>query len=190
MKQTFMTLALAMCFGFAGSAGAALSKDEVKAEKDRIEADYKAAREKCNALSGNAQDICKAEAKGRHDVAKAELVAQEDPSPRNEAKLKTEKAEAEYKVAKQKCEDMSGNPKDVCKKDAKAAYEVAKADAKAVRTSQEKGPASTRAAGAARDSRDDKMDAQYTAARERCDSLAGQAKDDCVNDAKRKFGKM
>lgn len=190
MKQTFISLAVALCCGFAGSAGAAMNKDEYKAQKDRIQADYKAAKDQCNPLKGNAQDICKAEAKGKYDVAKAELEAQLDPSPRKEAKVKTEKAQAEYNMAKQKCEDLSGNPKDVCIKDAKAAYETAKADTKAVRTAEEKGPSSTKAAGAARDSRDDKMDAQYSAAKERCDALSGQAKDNCINDAKKKFGKM
>jgi hypothetical protein len=190
MKQTVITLAVALCCGFAGSAGAAMSKEEYKAQKDRVEADYKAAKEKCAPLKGNAQDICNTEAKGKHNVAKAELDAQQDPSPRKEAKVKTEKAEADYKLANQKCEDLSGNPKDVCKKDAKAAYETAKADVKATRTAQERGPDSAKAAGVARDSRDDKMDAQYSAAKERCDALAGQAKDNCMNDAKKKFGKM
>jgi len=124
MKQTLITFAVALCCGFAGSAGAAgMNKDEYKAQKDRIQADYKAAKGKCGPLKGNAQDICKA-------------------------------------------------------------------DAKATKTAEEKGPSSTKAAGAARDSRDDKIDAQYSAAKERCDTMSGQAKDNCINDAKKKFGKM
>jgi hypothetical protein len=39
MKQTLITLAVAMSFGFAGSAGAAMSKADHTAAKDRIEAD-------------------------------------------------------------------------------------------------------------------------------------------------------
>ena len=35
--------------------------------------DYKASKEKCNALTDNAKDICVKEAKGHEDVAKAEL---------------------------------------------------------------------------------------------------------------------
>ena len=36
----------------------------------------------------------------------------------------------------------------------------------------------------------DKMEAQYSAAKERCDAMTGSAKDTCLNDAKKKFGKM
>jgi hypothetical protein len=190
MKRSLLTLAVALAFGFAGGAGAAMNKDEYKAQKSRIEANYSAAKERCDPLKDNAQDICKAEAKGQYEVAKAELEAQNNPSPRTAAKVKTERAQAQYNVAKERCDDLDGNRKDVCVKDAKAAYESAKADAKATRTVDERGPNSTRAAGAAREARDDRMDAQYAAAKERCDAMSGQAKDNCLNDAKKKFGKM
>ena len=81
MKQTLITLAVALCCGFAGSAGAAMSKDEYKAQKDRISADYKAAKDKCGAMKANAKDMCTAEAKGNHEVAMAELEQQYEPSP-------------------------------------------------------------------------------------------------------------
>ena len=47
MKQTLITLAVAMSFGFAGGAHAAMSKADYKTQKDRIEADYKAAKDQC-----------------------------------------------------------------------------------------------------------------------------------------------
>src|SRR5437868_1082476 len=130
MKQHLIALAVMASFAFAGSAGAAMTKDQYKTEKDKIQADYKAAVDKCKPLTGNAKDICKVEAKGNEDTAKAELEAQYKPSPRNDEKVKTEKAEAAYKLAKEKCDDLNGNAKDVCVKDAKAAYVSAKADAK------------------------------------------------------------
>ena len=129
MKHSLITLALAACCAFAGSAGA-MDKPEYKADKDRAEADYKAAKDKCSALTANAKDICKVEAKGNYSVAKAEMEAKYEPSPRHDAKLKHEKAEAAYKLAKEKCDDMKGKDKSVCKKDAKAAFVSAKADAK------------------------------------------------------------
>ena len=76
MNKTLVTLAVALCCGFAGSAGAQMNKDEYKAQKDRVEADYKAAKDKCAPMKANAQDICKAEAKGKYEVAKAELQQQ------------------------------------------------------------------------------------------------------------------
>jgi len=36
---------------------------------------------------------------------------------------------------------------------------------------------------------DDKKDADYKVAKEKCDALSGQAKDNCVAQAKLKFGK-
>ena len=60
MKKHILTLAAFACCALAGTAGtagaadAAMSKDAYKAEKDRIEADYKAAKAKCDALKDNA----------------------------------------------------------------------------------------------------------------------------------------
>jgi hypothetical protein len=189
MKRTLGPLAFALCLGFAGSAGAAATKVD-KAQKDRIEADYKAAKDHCKDLKGNAQDICKVEAKGNYHVAKAELEAQADPSPRHDAKVKTEKAEAAYQLAKEKCDDLNGNAKDVCRKDAKAAFATAKGDAKVAKTSGQTGANSAATMDQRKDASDDKLDAQYAAAKERCDAKSGQAKDNCVNDAKKKFNKM
>jgi membrane-associated HD superfamily phosphohydrolase len=130
MKQTLVTFAVAACCAFAGTAGAAMTKEEYKAQNDKIEADYRAANDICKALKANAQDICKAEAKGKEKIAKAQLEASIAPSPRAEEKVRMAKANANYDVAKERCGDLSGNAKDVCKKEAKAAFETAKAEAK------------------------------------------------------------
>jgi hypothetical protein len=150
MKTQIMMLTAVLSCAFAGQA-MALTKEEYKAQDDRISADYKVAREKCNALKANAKDICVAEAKGTEKVAKAELEAQYKPSPRNDEKMKVAKADAAYEVAKEKCDDLApaaspgpaaapgtgaaGNAsaasaKDVCMKDAKASHVKAKEDAK------------------------------------------------------------
>ena len=39
------------------------------------------------------------------------------------------------------------------------------------------------------DARNDKIDAEYKVAKEKCDALAGAGKDSCISDAKAKFGK-
>jgi hypothetical protein len=136
MKYPFVSVAVALCCAFAGSAGAADKID--KAAKDRVEADYKAAKDHCKDMKGNAQDICTVEAKGRYNVAKAELEAQADPSPRHQAKLQKEKAEAAYQVAKEKCDDLNGTAKDACRKDAKAAFASAKGNATATKAPADK----------------------------------------------------
>jgi hypothetical protein len=89
------------------------------------------------------------------------------------------KAEVAYAIAKEKCDDKAGNAKDVCVQEAKAAETKALADAK---LGKEVGEAKTDAA-------DDKRDADYKVAIEKCDALSGDAKSACVSAAKTKFGK-
>ena len=87
MKAALIPFAAALFCTFAGNAGAALSREEYKAQKQTIEADYKAAKSKCSVMKGNARDICSVQAKGNHNVARAELEAQQEPSPRHDQKV-------------------------------------------------------------------------------------------------------
>jgi hypothetical protein len=131
-----------------------------------------------------------AEAKGANKVAKAELDARDKGTPKAQAKVRMAKAEAEYDVAKEKCDDMSGNAKDVCKKDAKATYTRAKGNANVEKEAREASKdAREKVAEAKKDAAKDTKAADYKAARERCDSLAGDAKDRCQADVKARFGK-
>ena len=192
MKELSPTLIALLAAGFMSGQAMALTKTEYNAEKQRIEAAYKAEKAQCKTLSGNAKDVCEEEAKGKEKVGKADLKAQQEPTPRNQEKARIARADAAYEVAEEKCDDLSGNAKDVCKKDAKAehvrAVENAKV-AKAVAT-----PAGTPAEKAAnvsearKDASAEKREADYKAAAERCDSLSGDAKSACVDDAKRRFG--
>jgi hypothetical protein len=101
------------------NAGQGISRDEYKREKDRIEADAKAAKEKCKALKDNAKDICQAEAKANEKVAKKELDYKNKPTEKNRYEADKMKAEAAYEVAKEKCEDQKGADIVSCKKAAK-----------------------------------------------------------------------
>jgi len=181
--------AAAVCLAFASTAVMAqqsMSKAEFKAGRDAIAADYKSAKEACKSLSGNAEDICKAQASGNEKVAKAELDARNRPSINASYKARTVRADADYNVAKEKCDDSAGNAKDVCIKEAKAVSVAAKADAR-VRMKSNEGAQG--AADARSDARNDKRDADYAVAIEKCDSLAGDAKSGCVTEAKKHFGK-
>jgi soluble P-type ATPase len=189
MKTKLLMLTAVMTCAFAGQA-MAMTKEEYKAQGDRISADYKASRDKCASLKDNAKDICVAEAKGTEKVAKAELEAQYKPSPRNDEKLTVAKGDAAYDVAKEKCDDLKGNEKDVCVKDAKAAHVKVKENAKVAAAAADKN-SSNKAANVAETKKDanaEKREADYKAAKERCDALTGAAKDGCQNDAKAKFG--
>jgi hypothetical protein len=102
-----------------------------KADDKRIEADYKAAKAKCDGMKGNAKDICMAEAKGQRKVAKAEHEAKESKDPAAaQSKVDKAKAEAEYDVAKQRCDDQKGKEKSACVEQAKAKRDQALAAVK------------------------------------------------------------
>ena len=191
-KNTRMTmLAIAMSLGCATGA-MAMTSAEHKAQNERIEADCKAARDKCGTMSGNAKDICVSEAKGAEKVAKAELEVQYKPSAKNDVKVREAKADAAYDTAKEKCDDATGNAKDVCVKDAKAAHTAAMGAAKVADASMSKtsgtNAKTAKVAEARQEATADTRKAEYAAAKERCDAMSGNAKDACVADAKTKYG--
>ena len=130
MKLNILAAALALALAGPVFAADSMSKDQVKAEKDRIASEYKANKEKCKDMKGNAKDICMAEAKGQEKVAKAELELKQKDTPKNHQKVAEAKADADYGVAKEKCDDMKGKEKSQCEKDAKAARDAAKKAAK------------------------------------------------------------
>jgi hypothetical protein len=94
-----------------------------------------------------------------------------------EYKHTMKQADADYKAAKANCNSLTGNDKDVCVKEAKASYQKAKADAKVARTS-----------GSARaEAGEDKREANYKVAKQKCDAKTGDQKDACVAEAKAEY---
>jgi hypothetical protein len=141
-------------------------------------------------MSGNAKDVCMEEAKGKEKVAKAEAKAAYEGTPKARESARLAHAEAAYEVAKEKCDDMSGNQKDVCVKEAKAAYTKAKADAKVDRVAADTSrKAVDKTADVKKDAAEDKRDADYNVAVEKCDSMSGNAKDACVRQAKARYNR-
>ena len=119
------------------------------------------------------------QAKAKEKVARADLEYGYTGKPSDANKAAVVKADSAYAVAKEMCDDKGGNAKDVCLKEAKAEHVKGLADAKL-----------NKKVGAARkDAADDKRDAEYKVATEKCDSLAGDAKSACVSAAKTHFGK-
>jgi hypothetical protein len=197
---TALTAAIALAFSTAALANP-MSKTDYKGTKKAIEAEYKSAKASCDAYKGNANDVCEAEAKGKEQVALAELEQTYKPSDKNRYDARIAKAKAVHSVAVEKCDDKAGNDKDVCKKEADSAQTAAKADAKTQRTtadaratagektSKAHVQADKKIVEARKDARDDKRDAEYAVAKEKCDTLAGNPKDICVSDAKTRYGK-
>jgi hypothetical protein len=158
---------------------AAMAKADYKADKTRISADYKADKAACASLKANAKDICVEQAKAKEKVARAELEYSYTGKAKDQNKILVAKAESAYSVAKEKCDDLKGNDKDVCVKEAKAVEVKALADAKMGKQIAE----------VKKDAAQDKRDADYKVAAEKCDALAGDAKASCMTAAKAKFGK-
>ncbi|MBT2322585.1 hypothetical protein J7E62_09535 [Variovorax paradoxus] len=131
MKKHLLMLAIASTCFVATQAGA-MTQDEHKVAKEKIEADYKTDKAKCDAMKDNAKDVCQKEAKGKENVAKAELEQQYKPSDSNSRKVAEEKVKATYDVAKEKCDDLKGDAKNACEKEAKAEEAKGKADIKAM----------------------------------------------------------
>jgi len=208
-------------FGFASSGALALSKAEHKIETDRIQAEYKAAREQCGSFSGQAKNVCIEEAKAVDTKARAKAEADYRQTPKATKVMRDAYADADYRLARVKCNALSGNLKDVCirqasavqvkakadarvaevaaqanaqaaqasaKAEAMAAEKISKADAQAAEaTARADANADTRIADARADAAQEKRAANYKLARQRCESLAGEAKDRCQADAKRIF---
>ena len=157
----------------------AMSKADYTAAKTRISADYKADKAACASLAGNAKDVCGEEAKAKEKVARAELEYSYSGKPADQTKVLETKAKSAYAVAKEKCDDKAGNDKQVCVQEAKAVETKALADAKMGKQIGE----------ARKDAAEEKREADYKLAVQKCDALAGDAKASCMAAAKAKMGK-
>jgi hypothetical protein len=200
MSKLMIALFVTAGLGFAGPATAQMygpknpstpiSKDAYDMAVKNAETQFKTDKDACSSQSGNAKDICLAEANGKEKVAKADAEAAYKNTPKAREDARVARAEATHSVAKEKCDELSGNPKDVCVKQADAALVKAKADAKVDRvTTDTHQDAATKQADARKDANADKRDADYKVAIEKCDALAGSAKDTCVSNAKVQYGK-
>ena len=123
-------------------------------------------------------------------VAKADAEAAYKGTPKAREDARIARAEATHGVAKERCDDLAGNAKDVCVKEADAALVKAKADAKVDRVAADTQQDSmAKQAEARQQAAQDKRDADYKVAIEKCDALSGSAKSTCISDTKLRFGK-
>ncbi len=131
---TAVAAAIALVFSAGALAAQSMSKQDYKTSRDKISADYKAAKSGCDSKMANAKDVCMAEARGTERVARAELDARNKPGAKADVAVAIAKAESAYAVAKEKCDDKAGNDKTACLKEARVAEANAKAEARGART--------------------------------------------------------
>ena len=110
--------------------------------------------------------------------AQAQSQAQAEAQTHQPA-LSSDQIKAEYKADMKKCDGLKGNDQDVCEEQAKARRKAAEADAEYGKTTSE----------ARQKDLKEKRAAGYDVAKEKCDSLSGDAKDQCIADAKSRYGK-
>ncbi len=184
-------LVMLMMTGFSGASQAeTISKENYEKANSEADVTFETAKRNCESFSGNAQDICVSEAKGAHSVARANAEANYRGTEHARFKAAKSKVEAVYQIAIERCDDLSGNKKDICRQEAKAektkGYEAAKLASKNAEATTEfmdtKKEAKEQAGQSMRD-------ADYKVAIEKCDQFSGRTKEQCIQDAKNKFGK-
>ena len=178
--RTRLTLLVAALAAGSVVYAATMSRADYGTEKDRIAVVFKSERSACGEFSGNQKDICKEKAEGKEKVARAQLEYQYSGKPADANKWAVAKADADFGLAKERCDDKAGNPKDVCVQEARSNHTKALADAKL----------QVKVGDAMKEADDDKRAANYKVAAEKCDSLGGDTKIACLNDAKARFGKI
>jgi hypothetical protein len=193
-----MWIRLACTFLLAGAGAAqalplvdqALTRDDVKAQKVRIEEQYDQAQTRCRRVQGHARELCNERARGERDIQQAELQLQAEPTGDNDQKLRTARAEAAYSLALVRCKDLDGQARGVCRDDAKSVFNEAKAEAKLQREVSEQ---ELRSAVTVRDrtaQQERVAETEFNAARERCEVLPGEGRANCLLDAKKRFGRL
>ncbi|GAB2816883.1 hypothetical protein GCM10027276_17450 [Comamonas piscis] len=111
----------------------AMSEEEIRAETNRIAAQYSTAMAHCQTLQGNDKQVCVEDAKGSQRVAQAERDAKLLGDADHNYQVRIARADADYRVAKERCNEMRGDAVGVCKIDAQAAYLKAQQDAQVKR---------------------------------------------------------
>ena len=169
--------------------GGTTSDAQYKAAQESISARHGSDQAACKSMAGNAKDVCMAEANGRESVAKAKLEATRGDSEQHRQDVRIAEANAAFAIANEKCDDLAGNAQDVCRKEAKSAAVAAKSDAERVRTTAAAHTiASDASSEAGKTAATEKRDAAYAVAKEKCGSLADDAKATCIKEAKVRHG--
>jgi len=188
LKITALSAAIGLAMS-ASAMGAGISEAQYKSAGQSISARHTADQATCEALAGNRKDVCNAEANGRENVAKAELELSYGDSDKNRYDARIAKADAAYSIANEKCDDLAGNAQDVCRKQAQSAQVAAKAEAEqAQKTTDANATASEATKAADKQAALEKRNAAYAVAKEKCDSLANDAKVTCIQEAKARYG--
>lgn len=128
MKSFIATLIATVAVAAIGIAPAAAqtNKDAHKSAMDKVKAEYKVSKDKCDAMSGHAEDICEDEAKLVRAKGELDAVTKFDNAGNNVHKARGNVIDAEYELAEEKCDALKGDAEDKCEAQAKSTRDAAR----------------------------------------------------------------
>lgn len=183
MKRSPALLLIGLFLAGIGQVGAQQAGPDAKERRQRTmdaaEAAFDTARARCDGVAGIPHEICVAEAKAARVRVEEEAEAAYKNTLAAYTQARMRIASAYYDRDKARCGALAGNDREVCLQQAKAYLVAARADARADRKTVE----------ARLDARDEKIDADYRVALQKCDAFAGAVKDQCVGTARAAYGK-
>lgn len=166
------------------------SKEQYRAQMKSIEAEYDHGQSRCKPQLGNAKEVCREKARAGRDIAAAELQFRFEPTTKNDEKLRVARAEAAYAVSRQRCGDLAGQSLDACRDEAKGVLRIARAEAKLQAKSGAEGLKSEQAVRDKTALDEQHRDSLFAGALERCGPLGADAREDCVINVRKRFGKL
>lgn len=185
-----VVLAGALACAAAVHAAPLMGQEELKANKVRIEEQYDQAQARCRRVQGHARVLCNERARGERDVQAAELRMRADPSADNDHGLRLARAEARYSMALVACKPLQGTARGVCRRDAKDSFEAARTEAGLQKEVAAQALRSENAVRERTEVAEKIAEAQFRAARERCEMLPAEGRAPCIEDARRRFGTL
>jgi len=172
MNKLLATLLASAVGATIAAAPAAAQNDAAGYRKamQKIEADHKAAKQKCDALKD--EDICEEQADVARARAELDAVTKHDNTAARRDAARRKLAEAEYELAEEKCDVMKGDAKDSCMNNAKSVRTAALAEMRGgadSRAGGSGGTAATAAGSAGLVASTDTKDPVKAAAVEKCE---------------------
>lgn len=131
-------IALVAALGWCGASLAAEPAPSHALALQRVDADYEAARARCDPLAGQVQEICLAAARAARLIEKADIAARAQGTSKARYDAQIARAEAEFVVAKERCGLRAGAARELCTAEARVAEARSKDEARRARREAER----------------------------------------------------
>lgn len=108
---------------------AAMTKEEYRVQRLRIQDKYATDKDRCFTLRPQERDVCEVQAKVDYDTARFDLRARFRPTEGNVRKAAQARADAGYEIERAKCGDLRASAKAICLEEAKSKWTTARTEA-------------------------------------------------------------